>query len=71
MSGAKVTFEDWHVWVQTTAFILIATFFVVFTIRALLMKRDKADRMASMPLRQDDAPASNSNAEESDTSDNT
>lgn len=54
MSGAKVAFEDWHVVIQTVAFIVIATFFVVFTVRALIMKKDKIDRMASMPLQADE-----------------
>lgn len=54
MNGAKVTFEDWHVWVQMIAFFIIFTAFVFFTIRTLLMKKEKENRLAAMALDPED-----------------
>lgn len=50
MNGAKVTFEDWHVWVQIIAFCIIFTSFIYFVIRTMRMKKDKEQELASMPL---------------------
>ena len=50
MNGAKVTFEDWHVWVQIIAFCIIFTSFMFFVIRTLRMKKDKEQELASMAL---------------------
>jgi len=50
MNGAKITFENWHVVVQMIAFFIIFTAFVYFSIRTLLMKKDKEDKLASMAL---------------------
>jgi hypothetical protein len=50
MNGAKVAFEEWHVWVQTIAFIIIFSAFCVFSIKAFLMKKEREQELASMPL---------------------
>jgi len=50
MSGAEIQFEGWHVGVQITAFVIIFLAFFYFSIRAFMMKKDKEDRLASMPL---------------------
>ena len=50
MNGAKVTFEDWHVWVQMIAFFIIFTAFIIFVIRTAMMKKDKERELASMAL---------------------
>ena len=54
MNGAKVTFENWHVWVQMVAFFIIFTSFIYFTIRTLRMKKEKEHQLASMALDPDD-----------------
>ncbi len=67
MNGAKVTFEDWHVWVQIIAFCIIFTAFVAFTVRTLLMKKDKENTLAAMALDPEDVKTSAADAPESKT----
>lgn len=50
MNGAKLQFENWHAWVQVVAFTIIFLAFCYFTVRALLMKKDREQKMAAMPL---------------------
>lgn len=50
MNGATVQFEDWHVWIQVVAFTIIFLAFCYFTMRTLLMKKDREQKLASMPL---------------------
>lgn len=58
MNGAKVTFENWHVWVQIIAFFVIFSAFCYFTFRTLRMSKEKEKNLASMPLDLDEADAS-------------
>ena len=50
MNGAKVQFEGWHTWIQVIAFTIIFLAFCYFTIKTLMMKRDREQKMAAMPL---------------------
>jgi hypothetical protein len=50
----NINFEDWHVVIQTVAFIIISSFFVVVTIRTLLMKKERENALAAMPLDEGD-----------------
>ena len=58
MNGAKLHFENWHAWVQVVAFTIIFLAFCYFSVRALLMKKDREQKMAAMPLQDEpDNPA--------------
>ena len=49
----RIIFEDWHSWVPILSFVLTFAAFLVFFVRALLMKSDKAETMARLPLDDD------------------
>lgn len=50
----RVTYEQWTTVVPVIAFILTFSTFLAITIKAFLMKKDKRDHLASLPL--DDQP---------------
>jgi len=60
MSGSEVQYEDWHVGIQIAAFTVIFIAFCYFSIRAFLMKKDKEDKMAAMPLEEEEEASSDS-----------
>ena len=63
----RLIYEEWHEWVPIAAFLLTALAFLILVGRALIMKREKAERLAGLPLQGDSHPAPN--AEESDAID--
>lgn len=50
----RVTLEGWHEIVPYLCFALIAGAFLVIVIRAVRMKRSDIDRIANLPLQDDD-----------------
>jgi len=50
----RVILESWHDYVPYVCFALIAGAFLVILIRAILMKTSDAERLASMPLLDDE-----------------
>ena len=47
---SRLTFDSFQNIFTVIAFLLIAGGFLVFVIRAVLMKKKKADRLAALPL---------------------
>ena len=61
----RVTFEEWQILITTGAFFLIFLVFVYFSYRAIRLARDEGERLASMPLSEDEQPqATNSRHEQ-------
>ncbi len=54
----RIIYEDWHVVFPIAAFIVAATFFAVMSWHALRMKRPQVDRLARLPLEDDDGAPS-------------
>ena len=50
----RVILEDWQMVVPYICFALIAGVFLTAVIKAIRMKRDDIDRIASLPLKDDD-----------------
>ncbi|GEM_PF-476271 len=48
--GSRIQPEEWHALIQVLAFLLCFLAFLYFVIRAVLMKKDTAGKLASMPL---------------------
>jgi hypothetical protein len=46
----RVLYENWHSIVPMVAFAVTFTVFTFACIRSVLMRKDKADEMAAMPL---------------------
>jgi len=63
----RVILESWHDCVPYVGFALIAGAFLVILIRAVLMKSGDADRLASMPLLDDEDLGHARQAQSSDT----
>ncbi len=51
----RVIYDNWSLIVPVAAFAFTATIYFVMVIRALLMKRDRSDAMAAMPLQDETA----------------
>ncbi len=49
----RLTYESWHYAVPIIAFVLTFGVFVYFVIRAIRMRRSKADYMSHLPLQDD------------------
>lgn len=54
----RVNLEAWHDIVPYICFAIIAGVFITIVVRALRMKQSEVDRIASLPLRDDDEAAS-------------
>ena len=65
MNGAEVQFEGWHKWIQVAAFTIIFLTFCYLTIRTLLMRRDHEQKMAAMPLEDEDHASEKANSPKS------
>ena len=50
----RLTYENWHYAVPIIAFLLTFGVFVYFVIRAIRMRRSKADYMSHLPLQDDE-----------------
>lgn len=46
----RVFYENWHAMVPVTAFVLTFGVFLVASVRAMLTRKEQADRMAWLPL---------------------
>jgi hypothetical protein len=46
----RVIYDNWTDWVPYISFGVTALVFLTFTIRAMTMRKDSADRMARLPL---------------------
>lgn len=46
----RVIYEDWQTLVPIIAFVLTFSVFLIQVLRALLIKRPQAERLASLPL---------------------
>jgi hypothetical protein len=46
----RILFEDWAISVPIISFVLIGGVFIVATIRALRLSKDKREHLASLPL---------------------
>jgi hypothetical protein len=63
----RVILESWHDYVPYVCFALIAGAFLVILIRAVLMKSGDAERLASMPLLDDEDLSQARQTQSSDT----
>ncbi len=52
----RVFFEDWAIWTPIISFVLIASVFVVVTIRAIRIKPKDREHLESLPLDDDNEP---------------
>lgn len=50
----RVILESWHEHVPYVCFAIIASVFLLIVVRALLMPKAEVQRLASMPLRDDE-----------------
>lgn len=57
----RVILEDWHQWVPYVSFGITFSVFLIVLIRALLMRKDKAEHMAHLPLENPSDEFSNQN----------
>lgn len=55
----RIIHEDWIVIVPIVAFVLTFSFFIVVLIKAIAMKQEKRNHLASLPLSEDSQPGSN------------
>ena len=46
----RVIYENWADWVPYVAFGITALVFFLFVIRAITLRKDRADEMARLPL---------------------
>lgn len=46
----RIIYENWHVVVPLLSFATTVIVFGVMTIRGMLLRKDKADRMSNLPL---------------------
>lgn len=46
----RITYEPWHGAAPIIAFVLTFGVFIFFVVRAICLKRDEAQRLASLPL---------------------
>ena len=51
----RIAYEEWHTAVPIIAFVLTFGVFIFFVVRAIRLRSDEVDRMASLPLDLDDA----------------
>lgn len=51
----RISYEEWHAIVPVIAFILTFGVFVFFVVRALRLRREEVNHMASLPLDLDDS----------------
>ena len=51
----RIAYEEWHTAVPIIAFVLTFGVFIFFVVRAIRIRSDEVDRMASVPLDLDDA----------------
>lgn len=63
----RVLLESWHEFVPYVCFALIGGAFLLILIRAILMKPAEIDRLAAMPLRDDDELREARETDSSDT----
>jgi hypothetical protein len=63
----RVLLENWHDFVPYLCFALIGGAFLAILVRAILMKPSDIDRLAAMPLRDDDELRETRQANPSDT----
>lgn len=50
----RVILESWHEYVPYVCFAIIASVFLLIVVRVLLMPKSQVQRLASMPLRDDE-----------------
>ena len=46
----RLSYEEWQALIPIIAFLITFAGFLVFTIRALFMQSEKAERLATLPL---------------------
>ncbi|MBL9153145.1 MAG: hypothetical protein JNK37_11685 [Verrucomicrobiales bacterium] len=56
----RVVLEEWHQWVPYVSTGILLTIYLAMVGWALLMKRNRADHMATMPLENNDEPSNQS-----------
>lgn len=61
----RIIHEDWIVLVPIVAFVLTFSFFIGVLIKAVAMKQDKRNHLASLPLSDDSQPISDLTTETS------
>lgn len=49
----RVLYENWAEWVPYLAFGVTAVVFISFVVRALTLRRERADQMARLPLEEE------------------
>ena len=49
----RVLYENWAEWVPYLAFAVTAVVFISFVVRALTLRRERADQMARLPLEEE------------------
>lgn len=56
----RLTYEDWQAMIPVIAFLLTFAGFLVFSLRALFMRRESAERLSALPLEDASTSASES-----------
>lgn len=46
----RLSYEEWQAMIPIIAFLITFAGFLIFTIRAVMMRRSNADRLAELPL---------------------
>lgn len=64
---SRIPWESYQILFPIIAFVLIFTGFLIFALKGILMRRNKADRMSRMPL-DDEKPVKPGTGKNSDPS---
>ena len=57
----RLVLEDWHLTMPAIGFCVFFTLFVIVVIWTFRMKKEKAERLAQLPLENDNQSSSNRN----------
>ncbi len=57
----RILHEDWATWIPVISFILIFAFFLVATLRALALGKDRREHLAWLPITGDEPTSSPNN----------
>ena len=52
----RLILEEWQIWMPIASFVLTAAAFLVFSARAVALKRNDTDALAHLPLEEDTEP---------------
>jgi cbb3-type cytochrome oxidase subunit 3 len=59
----RIQYEDWQNAISIIAFAIFFVAFIIFVVRAILMKKDKVEHMAHLPLEDDQSNLENNDGQ--------